>query len=57
MQPTHTPSPSQISRQRVTTVILAAVALLLCATITRPAHAVAALALVVLVVLREEGVA
>jgi hypothetical protein len=52
-----TPSPSQISRQRLTTVILAAVALLLCATITRPAHAVAVLALVVLVVLREEGVA
>jgi hypothetical protein len=52
-----TPSPSQISRQRFTTVTISTVALLLCATITRPAHAVAALALVVLVVLREEGVA
>jgi hypothetical protein len=57
MQRTHTPSPSQISRQRFTTVTISTVALLLCATITRPAHAVAALALVVLVVLREEGVA
>ncbi len=52
-----TPSPSQISRQRLTTVTISTVALLLCATITHPAHAVAVLALVVLVVLREEGVA
>lgn len=57
MQPTHTPSPSQISRHRLTTATIAAVALLLCATITHPAHAVAALALVVLAVLRLEGVA
>jgi hypothetical protein len=57
MQPTHTPSPSQISRQRLTTVTISTVALLLCATITRPAHAVAALALVVLAILRMEGVA
>jgi hypothetical protein len=57
VQPIHTPSPSQISRHRLTTATIAAVALLLCATITRPAHAVAALALVVLVVLRLEGVA
>ncbi len=52
-----TPSPSQISRQRFTTVTISTVAFLLCATITRPAHAVAALALVVLAVLRMEGVA
>lgn len=54
MQPTHTPPLSWISRVDLTAIILAAALLLVCSAITRPAHAVAALLIAVVLGARLE---
>jgi len=55
VQPTHTPPLARFSRIDLTAVILAAALLLVCSAITRPAHAVAAVLLAVVLGARLEG--
>lgn len=54
VQPTHTPPRVGISRIDLTAIILAVALLLVCSAITRPAHAVAAVLLAVVLGARLE---